>query len=146
MASGHEVWVYDNLSRGHRECVPEGRLIEGSLLDRSLLVQVMQDKEIEAVMHFAAFALWRNRCSTQLMYYQNNVTAAFELIESHAAAGVWRFVFSSTTATYGEPEKMPNFEGHHRSAINPYGFTQTIVEKALEDYPRHTVLGLPCLR
>ncbi len=56
MASGHDVWVYDNLSRGHRECVPEGRLIEGNLLDRSLLVQVLRDKEIEAVMHFAAFA------------------------------------------------------------------------------------------
>lgn len=146
MASGYEVWIYDNLSRGHRECVPEGRLIEGNLLDRSLLIQVMQDKEIEAVMHFAAFALVAESVQHPAMYYQNNVTATFELMEAMRAAGVWRFVFSSTTATYGEPEKMPISESTPQKPINPYGFTKLVVEKALEDYAKAYGFGVACLR
>ena len=106
LAQGHEVWVYDNLSLGHRESVPAGRLIEGNLTDRALLMQVMRDKEIEAVMHFAAYALVGESVQHPAMYYQNNVIATFELLEAMRAVGVWRFVFSSTTATYGQPEKI----------------------------------------
>ena len=146
MASGHEVWVYDNLSRGHRECVPEGRLIEGNLLDRSLLIQVMQDKEIEAVMHFAAYALVGESVQHPAMYYQNNVIATFELLEAMRAVGVWRFVFSSTTATYGQPEKMPISEDTPQNPINPYGFTKLVVERALADYAHAYGFGVAALR
>jgi len=143
---GHTVWVYDNLSRGHRESVPQEILIEGNLMDRALLMRVMQEKEIEAVMHFAAFALVGESVQHPAMYYQNNVTATFELLEAMRAAGVWRFVFSSTTATYGQPEKMPISEDTRQNPINPYGFTKLVVERALADYAHAYGFGVAALR
>jgi UDP-glucose 4-epimerase len=145
-SSGHAVWVYDNLSRGHRESVPKEILIEGNLTDRALLMRIMQEKEIEAVMHFAAFALVGESVQHPAMYYQNNVTATFELLEAMRAAGVWRFVFSSTTATYGQPEKMPISEDTPQSPINPYGFTKLVVERALVDYAHAYGFGVAALR
>lgn len=146
LAQGHEVWVYDNLSLGHRESVPAGRLIEGNLTDRALLMQVMRDKEIEAVMHFAAYALVGESVQHPAMYYQNNVIATFELLEAMRAVGVWRFVFSSTTATYGQPEKMPISEDTPQNPINPYGFTKLVVERALADYAHAYGFGVAALR
>jgi UDP-glucose 4-epimerase len=146
LAQGHEVWVYDNLSLGHRESVPAGRLIEGNLTDRALLMQVMRDKEIEAVMHFAAYALVGESVQHPAMYYQNNVIATFELLETMRAVGVWRFVFSSTTATYGQPEKMPISEDTPQNPINPYGFTKLVVERALADYAQAYGFGVAALR
>jgi UDP-glucose 4-epimerase len=138
--------VYDNLSLGHRESVPAGRLIEGNLTDRALLMQVMRDKEIEAVMHFAAYALVGESVQHPAMYYQNNVIATFELLEAMRAVGVWRFVFSSTTATYGQPEKMPISEDTPQNPINPYGFTKLVVERALADYAHAYGFGVAALR
>ena len=146
LAQGHEVWVYDNLSLGHRESVPAGRLIEGNLTDRALLMQVMRDKEIEAVMHFAAYALVGESVQHPAMYYQNNVIATFELLEAMRAVGVWRFVFSSTTATYGQPEKMPISEDTPQNPINPYGFTKLVVERAMADYAHAYGFGVAALR
>lgn len=146
LAQGHEVWVYDNLSLGHRESVPAGRLIEGNLTDRALLMQVMRDKEIEAVMHFAAYALVGESVQHPAMYYQNNVIATFELLEAMRAVGVWRFVFSSTTATYGQPDKMPISEDTPQNPINPYGFTKLVVERALADYAHAYGFGVAALR
>ncbi len=143
---GHSVWVYDNLSRGHRESVPRDQLIQGNLTDRSLLVQVMREKQIEAVMHFAAFALVGESVQHPAMYYQNNVTATFELLEAMRAVGVWRFVFSSTTATYGQPERMPIREDTPQNPINPYGFTKLVVERALRDYAHAYHFGIASLR
>ncbi len=143
---GHEVWVYDNLSRGHREAVPAGRLIEGNLSDRALLLQVLRDKEIEAVMHFAAYALVNESVQHPAMYYQNNVTATLELLEAMRQAGVWRFVFSSTTATYGQPEKIPIAESTPQRPINPYGFTKLVIEHALADYAHAYGFGVAALR
>jgi UDP-glucose 4-epimerase len=143
---GHTVWVYDNLSRGHRESVPKEILIEGNLTDRALLMRVMQEKEIEAVMHFAAYALVGESVQHPAMYYQNNVTATFELLEAMRSAGVWRFVFSSTTATYGQPDKMPISEDTPQNPINPYGFTKLVVERALADYAHAYGFGVAALR
>jgi len=143
---GHNVWVYDNLSRGHRESVPNDILIEGNLTDRALLMRVMREKEIEAVMHFAAYALVGESVQHPAMYYQNNVTATFELLEAMRAAGVWRFVFSSTTATYGQPDKMPIKEDTPQNPINPYGFTKLVVERALVDYAHAYGFGVAALR
>lgn len=145
-SQGHEVWVFDNLSRGHRESVPAGCLIEGNLMDRALLIEVMRDKEIDAVMHFAAFALVGESVQHPAMYYQNNVSATFELLEAMRAVGVWRFVFSSTTATYGQPEKMPISEDTPQNPINPYGFTKLVVERALQDYAHAYGFGVAALR
>lgn len=143
---GHEYWVYDNLSRGHRSAVPSGRLIEGNLSDRGLLLQVLRDKEIEAVMHFAAYALVNESVQHPAMYYQNNITAPLELLEAMRQAGVWRFVFSSTTATYGQPEKIPIAESTPQRPINPYGFTKLVIEHALADYAHAYGFGVASLR
>ncbi len=143
---GHTVWVYDNLSRGHRAAVPEGRLIEGELGDRKRLESVMSEKRIDAVMHFAAFALVGESVAQPAMYYQNNVTATLELLEAMRASGVSKIVFSSTTATYGQPSKMPIAETTPQLPINPYGFTKLVVEHALADYARAYGFGVAALR
>jgi len=132
--AGHEVWVYDNLSRGHRQSVPAGRLIEGEVADQRRLVEVLKEKKIDAVMHFAAFALVNESVLDPSLYYRNNVIAALELLDAMRAADVKRIVFSSTTATYGEPENIPIPETTPQHPINPYGFTKLVIEQALADY------------
>jgi UDP-glucose 4-epimerase len=143
---GHEVWVYDNLSRGHAQSVDPDRLIVGNLMDRSLMIKVLMEKEIEAVMHFAAFALVGESVQNPAMYYQNNVVASLELLEAMRQAGVWRFVFSSTTATYGQPDILPIPETVPQNPINPYGFTKLVVERALRDYAQAYGFGAASLR
>ncbi|TWT92756.1 UDP-glucose 4-epimerase GalE [Stieleria varia] len=132
--AGHDVWVYDNLSRGHRQAVPEGRLIEGELSDRATLVAALRDKQIEAVMHFAAFALVNESVNDPALYYRNNVVAAIDLLDAMREADVKKIVFSSTTATYGEPDVVPIPETTPQKPINPYGFTKLVFEQALADY------------
>ncbi|TWT70419.1 UDP-glucose 4-epimerase [Crateriforma conspicua] len=132
--AGHQVVVYDNLSRGHSEAVPAGMLVEGDVADRAKLVQVLKDKHIDAVMHFAAFALVNESVNDPALYYRNNVIAALELLEAMREADVKKIVFSSTTATYGEPDTIPIPETTPQNPINPYGFTKLVIEKALADY------------
>ncbi len=146
LENDHEVWVYDNLSRGHRGSVPAGRLLAGELSDRMRLQEIFIDHEIEAVMHFAAFALVGESVAQPAMYYQNNVSATLELLEAMRAAGVWRIVFSSTTATYGQPEKIPIAETTPQLPINPYGFTKLVIEHALTDYAHAYGFGCAALR
>jgi UDP-glucose 4-epimerase len=132
--AGHTVWVYDNLSRGHRAAVPEGLLIEGEMSDRSKLTATLREKQIDAVMHFAAFALVNESVNDPALYYRNNVVAAIDLLDAMRAADVKKIVFSSTTATYGEPEVIPIAETTPQQPINPYGFTKLVFEQALADY------------
>ncbi|MFK8114886.1 MAG: UDP-glucose 4-epimerase GalE [Rubripirellula sp.] len=132
--AGHSVCVYDNLSRGHRQAVPEGMLVEGDLSDRSKLVATLRDQKIDAVMHFAAFALVNESVNDPALYYRNNVIAALELLDAMREADVKKIVFSSTTATYGEPEIVPIPETTPQQPINPYGFTKLVIEQALADY------------
>ncbi len=134
MEAGHEVWVYDNLSRGHRAAVPSGRLIEGEVADRARMVETLTQKKIDAVMHFAAFALVNESVNDPALYYRNNVIAALELLDAMRQADVKRIVFSSTTATYGEPAIIPISETTPQHPINPYGFTKRVIEQALADY------------
>ena len=143
---GHTVWVFDDLSRGHRESVDPAILIEGAISDRQLVQSVLQEKQIDAVMHFAAFALVNESVNDPAIYYQNNISATLELMEAMRAAGVWRFVFSSTTATYGEPAKIPITEDTPQRPINPYGFTKFVIEQALFDYARAYGFGVAALR
>ncbi|MEM6471020.1 MAG: UDP-glucose 4-epimerase GalE [Planctomycetota bacterium] len=144
--AGHDVTVYDNLSRGHRGAVPEGMLVEGELADRAKLVDVLTTKKIDAVMHFAAFALVNESVNDPALYYRNNVIAAIELLDAMREADVRKLVFSSTTATYGEPDVIPIPETTPQQPINPYGFTKLVFEQALADYASAYGLGYAALR
>jgi UDP-glucose-4-epimerase GalE len=132
--AGHEVWVYDNLTRGHRAAAPSGRLIVGELMDRPLLERTLKEKKIEAVMHFAALAYVGESVTEPGKYYGNNVGGSLALFEAMRAGGVTKIVFSSTTATYGEPERMPISEEEPQEPINPYGYSKLMVERVLDDY------------
>jgi UDP-glucose 4-epimerase len=142
----HEVWVYDNLSRGHRAAVPAGRLITGDLADQPHLKRVLEANRIEAVMHFAAFALVGESVADPALYYGNNLVGTFHLLEAMRGAGVQKLVFSSTTATYGTPEKMPIAEVTPQLPINPYGFSKLAVERMLDDYSHAYGLSFAALR
>lgn len=143
---GHEIWVYDNLVFGHRAAVAPGRLIEGDLLDRAKLEAVLREQRIDAVMHFAAFAYVGESVTDPAKYYNNNVIGTVSLMEAMRAAGVGRIVFSSTCATYGEPESVPIRETQPQRPINPYGFTKLVIEHALADYARAYGWGYAALR
>jgi len=144
--AGYEVWVYDNLSRGHRPAALAGRLIEGEVADRAKLEAVLREQRIDAVMHFAAFALVGESMSEPHKYYQNNVVASLALLEAMRAAGVAKIVFSSTTATYGVPDEIPITEETPQRPINPYGFSKLVIEHALADYAHAYGLAYAVMR
>lgn len=144
--NGLDVWVYDNLSKGHRGAAVADRLIVGDLENRQLLVDVLKDKQIDAVMHFAAFAYVGESVEEPAKYYQNNVVGTLSLFEAMRAVGVGRIVFSSTCATYGEPNRVPITEDEKQQPINPYGFTKLIIERALADYTQAYGWGYAALR
>lgn len=132
---GHEVVVYDNLSKGHRDAVVEGaRFVEGDLLDADKLRQTLNDSGTEAVIHMAAYSLVGESVQAPATYYGNNVVAGLVLLDVMHECGVKRIVFSSTAATYGEPESQPIFETAPANPTNPYGETKLTFEKALHWY------------
>jgi len=133
-SAGHEVWIYDNLSLGHRAAVADGRLVEGELGNGELIEQVLRDNSIDAVMHFAALTQVAESVADPARYYRNNVLGAISLLEAMRCANVRRFVFSSTTATYGVPETIPITEKEPQQPINPYGYTKLVIENVLADY------------
>jgi UDP-glucose 4-epimerase len=134
---GHEVVVYDNLSKGHRDAVVEGaRFVQGDLLDADKLRQTLNDNSVEAVIHMAAFSLVGESVEQPAKYYHNNVVAGLVLLDTMRECGVTRIVFSSTAATYGEPESQPIFETALANPTNPYGETKLAFEKAMHWYER----------
>lgn len=145
-AAGHQVWVYDNLCTGHHAAVPQGRLIEGDLHDTAQLRGVLREKQIDAVLHFAAFAYVGESVIDPAKYYRNNVAGSLALLDAMRAEGVSRIVFSSSTATYGVPNRIPITEDEPQRPINPYGFTKLAVERALADYAAAYGLGYAALR
>jgi UDP-glucose-4-epimerase GalE len=106
----------------------------------------MREKQIEAVMHFAAFAYVGESVEDPAKYYQNNIIGSISLLDAMRAAGVKKIVFSSTTATYGVPETIPITEEERQEPINPYGFTKLVIEQALADYAHAYGLGYAALR
>lgn len=126
---GLEPIVYDNLVKGHIQAVSDVEFVHGDLNDFDLLVNTMKDYKIEAVMHFAAFIEVGESVSEPLKYYQNNVSNTQNVLSAMEAAGVEKFVFSSTAATYGMPKKTPITEDMEKTPINPYGETKLAVEK-----------------
>lgn len=143
---GHDVWVYDDLSLGHRGAVPAERLVVGELADAGRLDQAVVGHRIEAVVHFAAFTYVGESVSDPGKYYRNNLVNTLNLLECLRRNGVWRFVFSSTAATYGAPERVPISEDEAQRPINPYGRSKVAVEGALGDYASAYGWGYAALR
>ncbi|MGQ9777128.1 MAG: UDP-glucose 4-epimerase GalE [Thermodesulfobacteriota bacterium] len=131
---GFKTVVYDNLSRGYRDFVKWGEFFEGDLLDENRLRSCFEKYQIGAVMHFSALALVEESVLQPERYYQNNVIGTLKLLEVMRAFETKYFIFSSTCATYGLPEKIPISEDHPQNPINPYGRTKLIIEEALKDY------------
>lgn len=143
---GCAVTTLDNLSSGHRDAVLWGEFVHGDLADRALLADVLQPGRFDAVMHFASFIQVGESVLKPAMYYANNVCNTLHLLDAMRAAGVQRFIFSSTAATFGEPQYTPIDERHPQAPINPYGRSKLMIEQVLEDYDRAYGLRSVCLR
>ncbi len=132
---GERVVVLDNVSRGHEDALGEGATVyRGRIGDRELVSSICRDHEIDACVHFAALAYVGESVSDPKLYFENNVGQGIALLDSLLEAGVQRFVFSSTCATYGEPVRVPIDERHPQQPANPYGWTKLFMEKILASY------------
>lgn len=127
-----EVVIVDNLQKGHKAAVLGGKFYQGDLRDEEFLDRVFKENNIEAVIHFAADSLVGESVVEPLKYYNNNVVSTLKLLTKMKEYGVTRIVFSSTAATYGEPENIPILETDKTNPTNPYGETKLAVEKALK--------------
>jgi UDP-glucose 4-epimerase len=135
LKDGHEVVVYDNLSKGHGAAVaPGAEFVEADLLERERLTETLRARGTEAVIHMAAASLVGESVTEPSKYYRNNLLAGLSLLDSMREAGVNRLVFSSTAATYGEPAKQPIEESDPTIPTNPYGETKLAFERALGWY------------
>lgn len=131
-AAGHAVVIYDNLSTGHRKLSAGFELIEGDIADREKLRPCL--KGVDAVLHFAASAYVGESIATPRKYFQNNVESALALMDAVLESDVRQFVFSSSCAVYGIPEKLPIVESSPKEPINPYGATKLFFERVLTAY------------
>ncbi len=144
--AGHAPVTLDNLSSGHRDAVPGGEFILADLADRSALDAALAAQSFDAVMHFASFIQVGESVRRPDLYYRNNFAHTLNLMDAAVAAGVKRFIFSSTAAIFGEPVAVPINEGHPNAPINPYGASKAMVERALADYDRAFGLRSVCFR
>ncbi len=147
LARGEQVAVIDNLSRGHREAIAPGvPFYQGDIGDRELLARVTGEHQIEACIHFAAFAYVGESVAEPAQYFQNNVEQGIAMLDALLKAGVRQVVFSSTCATYGEPQRIPIDETHPQQPTNPYGWSKLFMERILESYDRAYGLKFVALR
>jgi UDP-glucose 4-epimerase len=134
--AGHRPIIFDNLSRGHKAVaeilgVPA---VFSDLNSTETLRRTLNEHQIDTVMHFAAYAYVGESVEQPLMYYQNNVATTIAVLQCMQECGVNRFVFSSTCATYGDPEKIPITEDEKQAPVSPYGRSKLMVEHILKDY------------
>ena len=134
-AEGYKVVVLDNLVYGHKEAiVDEGvELVVGAVGDRELLTKLFKEHQFVGVIHFAAYAYVGESVTDPLKYYRNNTAEPLTLLEVMSDFKCQSFVFSSTCATYGEPEKLPLTEDHPQNPVSPYGKSKLMVEWILDD-------------
>lgn len=133
--AGHSVAVFDNLTEGHRKAVdPRAALIVGDLGRREEIADAIRERGPEAVMHFAANALVGESMQNPSKYFRNNVCGGLNLLDAMVAVGVQKFVFSSTCATFGLPDRLPIDETLPQRPINPYGESKLLFEKILRWY------------
>mgnify|MGYP003583319227 FL=1 len=143
---GIQVTVLDNLSNGHAEAVLYGDLVVGDVADTALLDQIFTQNTIDAVLHFASFIQVGESVTDPAKYYANNVSNTIGLLNAMQRHGVKNLVFSSTAATFGEPQYNPIDERHPQHPINPYGRSKWMVEQLLQDYEHAYGLHSVCLR
>ncbi len=144
--AGHETVVLDDLTKGHRDAVPEGsRLVEGSLLDEGFVRETLAGG-FDGVLHFAALSLVAESVERPERYYRNNVGGTLNLLEAMGKAGVTRLVFSSTAAVYGEPEEVPIPETAPTAPTNPYGGSKLAVDRLIGDVARARGMAATSLR
>src|SRR6266853_199568 len=133
--AGHSVTVYDDLSEGHRSAVdPRARFVLGRPEEQNNILRAVEEAKPEAILHFAANALVGESMTNPGKYFRNNVANGLKLLDAATAVGVKKFVFSSTCATYGPPERLPITEELPQRPINPYGESKVMFEKLLRWY------------
>lgn len=140
LEQGKEVVVIDNLQTGHKDALLGGKLYEGDLRDKELLKRLFAENKIEAVIHFAANSLVGESMKDPVKYFDNNVYGTLCLLEAMDKANVRKIVFSSTAATYGEPEKVPIEESDPTHPTNVYGETKLTMERMMAWFDQ--VLGI----
>lgn len=141
---GYEVIVYDNLSHGFKNFVKWGEFVPGDISDEKLLDNIFKNYEIDAVMHFCAYIEVGESVIDPQKYYINNVESTLILLKTMLKNGIKKFIFSSTAAVYGLPEKIPIKEDDPKQPINPYGKSKWMIEQILEDYDK--AYGLRSIR
>lgn len=144
--NGHRVTILDNLSTGYKHLAKYGELVVGDLADTNLLENLFTRNTFSGVMHFAASSLVGESMVEPAKYYRNNVANTLNLLDVMVRHGVKNFIFSSTAATFGEPEYTPIDEQHPQNPINPYGASKLMVERILQDYASAYDLNSVCLR
>ncbi|HYO63787.1 MAG TPA: UDP-glucose 4-epimerase GalE [Pyrinomonadaceae bacterium] len=145
--AGEQVVVIDDLSRGHGGALRDGvSFYEGRVGDRGLVARLCREHGVESCIHFAALAYVGESVTEPARYFENNVAEGLALLGALVGAGVRRFVFSSTCATYGEPLRVPIDEGHPQQPTNPYGWSKFFMERILESYGRAYSLRFVALR
>ncbi len=130
---GYDIIIFDNLSFGHEWAVLYGKLIKGDLADKELLDKIFSSEEIDAVIHMSALIVVDESVREPLKYYRNNFVNAINLLDVCLKYKVKKFIFSSTAAVYGIPEKVPVTEESPLMPINPYGASKMMVERVLKD-------------
>jgi UDP-glucose 4-epimerase len=140
----HQVTIFDNLTEGHRRALDSrAKFIEGDLSHRDVILGTVREARPDAIMHFAANALVGESMTNPSKYFRNNVAAGVNLVDAAVEGGVKKFIFSSTCATYGTPEKVPMDERLPQKPINPYGESKLMFEKILNWYDK--IHGLVCV-
>jgi UDP-glucose 4-epimerase len=146
-AKGERIVVLDNLFRGHRASVdPDVPFYEGRVGDRALVARILKEHKIEECVHFAALAYVGESVTEPARYFENNVEQGIAFLNTLVEAGIRRFVFSSTCATYGEAEKIPIAETTPQWPTNPYGWSKLLMERALASYDHAYGLKFMALR
>ncbi len=143
---GYETVVFDSLVYGHREAVKWGTFVQGDLSCIEDIERVFSTYQIDAVFHFAAYAYVGESVTDPEKYYINNVSNTLNLLHVMRRHGCRRIIFSSTCATYGEPDRVPITEDMPQNPINPYGATKLMVERIFKDYKRAYGLEFVVLR
>ncbi len=144
---GYKVIVLDNLSRGHKNSLPkEITLIQANIGDEEKVTHILKEYAIDAVMHFAAYAYVGESVQEPELYLENNFIQGLVFLDCVKDAGIKKFIFSSSCATYGVPTEFPITEDTEQKPVNPYGMTKYLFEQALKSYEEAYGLRFVALR